>query len=193
MQGEEKQYIAGVDEVGRGCLAGPVMAAIVILGEKPSIEGLTDSKKLSNKKRHQLALAIKQQAVAWSLGRVEASEIDRINIHQATLLAMRRAFDSLQTKPVWVKVDGRFYPNLPCKGETIVGGDNSVVEISAASIIAKVARDDEMETLDLIYPGYGFAKHKGYPTREHLASLAEHGPCDVHRYSYAPVKALFQS
>lgn len=184
---------AGVDEVGRGCIAGAVVAAIVILPADHSIEGLTDSKKLSPRRREILAAQIREQAVAWALGRAEPAEIDRINILQASLLAMRRAYLAQPVKPQWVRVDGNQYPKLPCSGETIVGGDGMVPEISAASILAKVARDAEMRILDILYPGYGFVEHKGYPTPAHKARLAELGPSPVHRLSFAPVvqRALF--
>lgn len=182
--------IAGIDEVGRGCIVGPVIAAAVILDPQQPLHGLTDSKKLSDKKRRQLAEQIKSSALAWSIGRAEACEIDQINILQASLLAMRRAWLSLPIKPEWVKVDGTFYPDIDCAGETVIQGDLHIAEISAASIIAKVARDDELALLDRFYPGYGFAIHKGYPTQAHLRSLQTLGPCSQHRVSFAPVKKL---
>jgi ribonuclease HII len=183
-----QSLIAGVDEVGRGPLAGAVITAAVILS-KP-IEGLADSKKLSPKKRTELSFLIKEHALAYAYGRVEVEEIDRLNIHHATLLAMSRAVEALSIKPALVLVDGMHTPHLstPCKA--IVQGDSLIPSISAASILAKVLRDAEMEEMDKIYPGYGFAKHKGYPTAEHRAALIALGPCDIHRRSYAPVAAL---
>ena len=180
--------IAGVDEVGRGCIVGPVMAAAVILNPTKPISGLTDSKKLSEKKRLQLAEQIKSSALCWAVGRAEASEIDAINILQASLLAMQRAIAQLQHSPDLVKVDGNRLPQLNCRGEAIVQGDLLVAEISAASILAKVARDQEMLTLERLYPGYGFAIHKGYPTRQHLLALQALGITPLHRKSFAPVK-----
>jgi ribonuclease HII len=182
--------IAGIDEVGRGCIVGPVVAAIVVLGQHVVIEGLADSKKLTPRRRERLAATIRERAIAWSIGRAEASEIDGTNILQASLLAMRRAFDVLPLKPTWVRVDGNRYPDIPCPGEAVVGGDQSVPEISAASILAKVARDAEMQVLDALYPGYEFAVHKGYPTSLHKARLAERGVTPAHRRSFAPVASL---
>lgn len=184
----ESGLIAGVDEVGRGCIVGPVVAAIVVLGPGIAIDGLTDSKKLTARRREILAGLIREKAVAWAIGRAEAGEIDRINILQASLLAMRRAYDALPLSPDWVKVDGNRYPDLPVPGQAIVGGDLSEAEISAASILAKVARDAEMCVLDALYPGYDFAIHKGYPTALHLARLQVLGVTPVHRRSYAPVR-----
>ncbi len=166
------------------------MAAVVILDPDKPISGLTDSKKLNDKKRHHLATEIKAVAINWALGRAEASEIDRINILQATLLAMSRAYSQLHVMPDWVKVDGTFFPEISAPGETIVQGDSKVEEISAASILAKVARDEEMESLDVLYPGYGFAKHKGYPTKYHLERLYKLGVTEQHRKSFSPVKKL---
>jgi ribonuclease HII len=165
-----------------------VVAAIVILDPENLISGLTDSKKLSEKKRQDLACLIKAKARTWAIGRSEASEIDQLNILQATLLAMSRAYSEISAKPDWVQVDGTFYPDIPCPGETIIQGDSSVAEISAASIIAKVARDQEMSTLDALYPGYEFAKHKGYPTKFHLQKLQILGVTEQHRKSFSPVK-----
>ncbi|OAI13832.1 ribonuclease HII [Methylomonas koyamae] len=180
--------IAGIDEVGRGCIVGPVVAAAVILDPAKPIAGLTDSKKLSEKRRTVLAEEIKANALAWAVARAEASEIDRINILQATFVAMRRAFAQLPVKPDFIKVDGNRLPGIACPGEAVVGGDALVAEISAASILAKVARDSEMAVLDRLYPGYDFAGHKGYPTKVHLSALVEHGLTPQHRRSYAPVK-----
>lgn len=179
---------AGVDEVGRGPLAGAVVTAAVIL--KEPIEGLADSKKLSEKKRKILSQQIKEQALAYAYGRAEVDEIDTLNIHHATLLAMKRAVEALPIKPDTVLVDGLHTPKLlmPCKA--IVQGDSLIPEISAASILAKVLRDEEMEHFDLIYPGYGFADHKGYGTAAHREALLRLGPCIIHRKSYAPVAAL---
>ncbi len=180
--------IAGVDEVGRGPLAGAVVTAAVIL--KEPIEGLADSKKLSAKKRELLALKIKEQALAYAYGRAEVDEIDTLNIHHATLLAMQRAVEALPIKPDEVLVDGIHIPKLsiPCKA--IVQGDDLIPEISAASILAKVHRDAEMVALDAIYPGYGFSEHKGYGTVAHREALNRLGPCMIHRRSYAQVAAL---
>ncbi|MFI4919533.1 MAG: ribonuclease HII [Legionellales bacterium] len=180
--------IAGVDEVGRGPLAGAVVTAAVIL--RGPIPGLADSKKLSPKKRKLLSLQIKEEALAYAYGRAEADEIDELNIHHATLLAMRRAVEALPITPDRVLIDGLYTPQLsmPCKA--IVQGDSLIPEISAASILAKVLRDEEMEALDAMYPGYGFAGHKGYPTVAHREALIRLGPCVIHRRSYAPVAAL---
>ena len=191
MTGRNRPLIAGVDEVGRGCIVGPVVAAIVVLGRDVVIDGLADSKRLAPHRRETLAGLIKERAAAWAIGRAEAGEVDRINILQASLLAMRRAFDALPIVPDWVKVDGNRYPEIPCPGEAIVGGDRIVPEISAASILAKVARDAEMQILDALYPGYGFAVHKGYPTPLHKRKLMELGATPAHRRSFAPVGNLF--
>ena len=185
--------VAGIDEVGRGCIVGPVVAAAVILDPANPITGLTDSKKLSEKRRILLAKEIKAKALAWAVGRAEASEIDRINILQATFVAMRRAFSQLAIKPDYIMVDGNRLPGIDCPGEAVVDGDALIAEISAASILAKVARDTEMLTLDRLYPGYDFAGHKGYPTKVHQAALAEHGLTPQHRRSYAPVKKLLDA
>ena len=180
--------IAGVDEAGRGPLAGPVIAAAVILDEATPIEGLADSKTLSAKRRQSLALAIRQYALAFAVGRAEVEEIDRINILQASLLAMQRAVAQLPILPHQVLVDGKHCPQLPYHVEAIVQGDKKVPAISAASILAKVARDQEMCELDQLYPGYGFAIHKGYPTRAHREALQRLGVTAIHRRSYAPVQ-----
>jgi ribonuclease HII len=184
------EHIAGVDEVGRGPLAGPVIAAAVILNPDSPIEGLADSKKLTEKRREAMELKIKESALAWSLGRAEVEEIDRLNILQASLLAMKRAVESLNISPNHALVDGNRCPDLACSVEAIVGGDSSEPVISAASIIAKVARDREMVELDLKYPGYGLAKHKGYPTKVHIEALQQLGVTDIHRRSFGPVKRL---
>lgn len=182
--------IAGVDEVGRGPLAGPVVAAAVILDPEQPIEGLADSKKLSEKRREQLAEEIKAKSLAWSLGRAEVEEIDEINILQASLLAMQRAVRQLAPAAELALVDGNRCPDLPCEARAVVKGDSRVEAISAASIIAKVARDREMVALDQRYPGYGLAGHKGYPTKAHIQSLNERGITEIHRRSFGPVKKL---
>jgi ribonuclease HII len=182
--------VAGVDEVGRGPLAGAVVAAAVILDPNKPIEGLADSKKLSEKRREKLAVEIKERALCWALGRAEVEEIDQINILQASLLAMKRAVEALEISADHALIDGNRCPELSCSSEAIVGGDGSVASIGAASIIAKVARDHEMVELDQRYPGYGLAKHKGYPTKMHLAALQQLGVSPIHRRSFGPVKKL---
>ncbi|WP_268739333.1 ribonuclease HII [Avibacterium sp. 21-599] len=184
------ELIAGVDEVGRGPLVGAVVTAAVILDPNNPIEGLTDSKKLSHKKRLALAEEIKQKAKAWALGRAEPEEIDELNILHATMLAMQRAVNQLNITPHFVLVDGNRIPSLPMPAQAVVKGDSLVAEISAASILAKVARDLEMEELDKRYPQYAFAQHKGYPTKLHLEKLAEHGVLPEHRRSFAPIRKL---
>lgn len=181
-------YVAGIDEAGRGPLAGPVIAAAVILDPARPIAGLADSKTLRPKAREVLDQEIRNKALAWALGRAEVKEIDRLNILRAALLAMRRAVLALPVQPSYAWVDGRDRPALPCPVEAIVRGDSTIASISAASILAKVARDREMEELDRLYPGYGFAQHKGYPTRSHLAVIIKHGVSPVHRRSFAPVR-----
>jgi ribonuclease HII len=182
------QRICGVDEAGRGPLAGPVIAAAVALDPDRPIAGLRDSKRLSAAQRERLADAIRHHALAWSLGRADAEEIDRLNILQATLLAMRRAVEALAQVPDRVLVDGNVCPRLTLACEAVVRGDATVPAISAASILAKVARDAEMQRLHAVYPDYGFAGHKGYPTAAHLAALGRLGPCPEHRRSFAPVR-----
>jgi ribonuclease HII len=186
--------ICGVDEAGRGPLAGSVYAAAVILDVNNPILGLADSKKLSEKKRDFLSVEIKQKALAWAIASCSAQEIDEINILQASLLAMKRAIEAMQAQfnitPDLVQVDGNKCPKISLPCEAIVKGDSKVQAISAASILAKVARDAELYELDKIYPQYGFAQHKGYPTAAHLLALQAHGICPQHRLSYAPVKAL---
>ena len=179
--------VAGVDEVGRGPLAGPVVTAAVILDPARPIAGLRDSKTLAPARREALALLVRERALAWALGRAEVEEIDRWNILQATLLAMERAVRALAVAPEKVLVDGNRCPRVPYPVEAIVGGDGLVEAISAASIVAKVARDSEMVELDARYPGYGLAGHKGYPTREHLEALGRLGPAPVHRRAFGPV------
>lgn len=189
----ECDVIAGVDEAGRGPLAGPVVAAAVVLDPCFAIDGLRDSKQLSAAQRERLAGVIRECALAWSVGRADAEDIDRINILQATLLAMARAVAGLSMPPTHVLVDGTHCPRLPCSVEAVVGGDRSHASISAASILAKVTRDAEMVALDGRYPQYGFRRHKGYPTAEHRQALREHGPCPFHRRSFAPVRAAIEA
>jgi len=185
--------IAGVDEVGRGPLAGPVIAAAVILDPARPIAGLADSKKLSPARRERLALSIRANALAWALGRAEVAEIDRLNIFQASLLAMQRAVEALPMTPDRVLVDGKHCPPLACPCTAIVKGDATVPAISAASILAKVTRDAELRELHDRYPRYDFARHKGYPTAIHREALRRYGPCPEHRRSFAPVAAALQA
>ena len=180
----------GVDEAGRGPLAGPVFAAAVILGPAHGIAGLDDSKKLSAKRRTTLALQIRQHALAWAVASASVEEIDALNILRATLLAMQRAVEGLALAPAEVLVDGLYCPEIPQPARAIVRGDSTVAEISAASILAKTARDALMLELHHAYPQYGFDRHKGYPTTAHLAALRAHGVSPVHRRSFAPVRAL---
>ena len=182
--------LAGVDEAGRGPLAGPVVAAAVILDPDCPIPGLMDSKRLTARRREALAEAIRDGARAWAVARAEVGEIDRLNILHASLLAMRRAVEALDVRPERALVDGNRCPELPCEAEAVVKGDATVPAISAASILAKVARDAEMVELDQAYPEYGFAGHKGYPSKAHLDALREHGACPAHRRSYAPVRRV---
>ena len=183
--------ICGVDEAGRGPLAGAVYAAAVILGPDFDTEGLRDSKKLSESKRYSLAVHIKKNALTWSVGICSASEIDEINIHQATLLAMKRAIEGLDGyRSIKVMVDGLFCPQVDFPCEAIVKGDDKVAEISAASIIAKTERDLKMIEIDKIYPGYQFKKHKGYPTKLHIEMIKSKGPCEYHRKSFSPIKEM---
>lgn len=184
--------IAGVDEVGRGPLAGPVVAGAVILDPTRRVKGLKDSKELDPNEREELAALIRERAIAWALGRAEAAEIDRINILRATLVAMRRAVEALVTDVRVAYIDGNMAPALPdCAAVTVVGGDATVPAISAASIIAKVARDEEMVAESARYPGYGFECHKGYATASHLAALRDLGPTPLHRRSFAPVEDAY--
>ena len=181
--------IAGADEAGRGPLVGSVVAAAVILDPNNPIVGLNDSKKLTEKKREKLFIEIQEKALAWAIAEATHQEIDEINILQASLLAMRRAVEALKLQPELVRVDGNKVPQgLVMTCEAVIGGDALHEEISAASILAKVTRDREMVELDLKYPQYGFAKHKGYPTKAHFEAIAEHGVIDEHRRSYGPVK-----
>ncbi len=185
--------IAGVDEAGRGPLAGAVYAAAVILDPRRPIAGLADSKQLSEKKRDGLAAQIRSQSLAWAIASSSVGEIDAINILQASLLAMRRAVLLLRPQPAAIEVDGLYCPELDLPARAIVGGDALVAAISAASILAKTARDAEMLRLAADYPDYGFDRHKGYPTAVHLAALARSGASPVHRLSFAPVRRLIDS
>lgn len=180
----------GVDEAGRGPLAGPVVAAAVILDPLNPIEGLNDSKKLSAKRRERLAVEIREKSIAWAVAESSVEEIDRINILQASLLAMCRAVEALRVKPKRVLVDGNRCPKLDCLVEAIVGGDGSVASIAAASILAKTVRDAGMLRLHADYPGYGFDRHMGYPTAQHIRALEEHGVSPLHRRSFGPVARL---
>lgn len=188
MTHKNNKLVAGVDEVGRGPLAGPVMAAAVILDPNNPIEGLTDSKKLSEKKRQYLSNEIKNNALCWYIARSEPDEIDQFNILQASLLAMQRAVEGLSIQPQHCLIDGNKLPELKCSAEAIVKGDLIEPAISAASIIAKVARDLEMCEMDKIYPGYGFAQHKGYPTKSHREAIKVIGISKIHRKSFAPIR-----
>jgi ribonuclease HII len=182
--------ICGVDEAGRGPLAGPVYAAAVILGAAHGIVGLADSKQLGSRRRETLAVEIKQHAVAWAIASASVEEIDALNILRATLLAMQRAVEGLAAAPTEVLVDGLYCPVIAQPARAIVRGDSSIAEISAASILAKTARDAAMLELHAQYPHYGFARHKGYPTAAHLDALRAHGVCPAHRRSFAPVRSL---
>ena len=186
------RWIAGTDEVGRGPLAGDVVAAAVILDPATPIPGLNDSKKLSDKQRQELVILIKEHALALSIGRSSVVEIDSLNILQASLLAMRRAVEALPRPPQLVYVDGNHIPVWRFEAKAIVRGDAKMPAIAAASVLAKVTRDREMEALDSLYPGYGLAKHKGYPTKQHLEALAKLGPSPIHRKSFAPVSAVLR-
>ena len=185
--------IAGVDEVGRGPLAGDVVAAAVILDPARPIEGLRDSKKLSESRRETLAAVIRERAAAWAVARASVAEIDEINILQASLLAMHRAVAALSPQPGYVLVDGNRLPRWSYPSEPVVKGDDRVPAIAAASILAKVQRDGELIALEQEYPGYGFAAHKGYPTAAHLDALRTLGVTPVHRRSYAPVRVILEA
>ena len=184
--------VAGVDEAGRGPLAGPVIASAVILDPARPIDGLNDSKKLSPNRRVCLYDEIRMCALAWSIGRAEVEEIDRINILQATLLAMQRAVQDLVPSPEHVLVDGNRCPVFACPAQAVVKGDSRVAAISAASIMAKVTRDREMIEMDRQFPGYGLAQHKGYPSKSHLEALQRLGVTSIHRRSYAPVRRIVE-
>ncbi len=182
--------ICGVDEAGRGPLAGAVYAAAVILDAAKPVDGLRDSKQLTERRREMLAPLVKERALAWCVALATVEEIDALNIHHATLLAMKRAVEGLSIVPRQVLIDGLYCPQLAIPALAIVKGDSTVVEISAASILAKTMRDAELRQLDVLYPQYGFASHKGYPTKAHVEALQKHGVSAVHRRSYAPVARL---
>lgn len=184
--------ICGVDEAGRGPLAGPVYAAAVILDANNPIEGLADSKKLTEKTRERLAALIRERALSWSVARASVEEIDALNILQATLLAMRRAVEALALQPDEVLIDGKHCPRIVYPVRAVVRGDSTVAAISAASILAKTTRDAEMLRLHVQYPQYGLDRHKGYPTAAHLAALREHGVIGIYRRSFAPVRTLLK-
>jgi ribonuclease HII len=189
------QLTAGVDEAGRGPLAGPVVAAAVVLDSAHPIEGLRDSKKLSSQRRIELAREIRRHATAFAIGQASVAEIDSMNILNASLLAMARALARLRLLPTHILVDGRHVPEAPHAGaqlRAVIGGDDTVPEISAASILAKVCRDRLLQRLDRRFPAYGFARHKGYPTVQHMHALQEHGPCAIHRSSFAPVRRVLR-
>lgn len=188
-----ERLIAGVDEAGRGPLAGPVFAAAVILHPGREIAGLDDSKKLSERVRTRLAIAIKERALAWAIASSSVAEIDALNILQASLLAMRRAVEALPAVPDEILVDGLYCPAVTMRATAIVRGDATVASIAAASILAKTARDAELLRLHASYPEYGMDRHKGYPTAAHLAALRRHGPCAIHRTSFAPVRNLIDA
>jgi ribonuclease HII len=190
MLAEGINWVCGVDEAGRGPLAGPVFAACVVLNPEQRIEGLADSKTLSESQRNRLTIAIKTYSVAWAIGSASVKEIDRLNILQASLLAMKRAVECLSFIPGRVLVDGNHSPRLRCPVTTIIRGDSLIPEISAASILAKTARDAEMVALHQRFPHYGFDRHKGYSTKEHIAALRVHGASAVHRHSFGPVREL---
>ncbi|MDO9143624.1 ribonuclease HII [Rhodoferax sp.] len=192
LQWDINGLIAGVDEAGRGPLAGPVVAAAVILDDLHPIKGLADSKKLTERQREQLFDEIRAKALCFSVAQASVQEIDALNILQATLLAMRRAVDGLRLAPKLVLVDGNRLPVLPMRAEAIVKGDALVAAISAASILAKVTRDRWCQEVDTLHPAYGFAQHKGYGTTLHLAALREHGACPLHRTSFRPVTEVLQ-
>ncbi len=194
MTDDAARITCGVDEVGRGPLAGPVVAAAVILDPRKPIAGLADSKKLSEKKRNELNEIIRENALSWSIARADVDEIDQLNILHASLLAMRRAVEQLPVTPEHALIDGNKIPEgLFCTAQAIVGGDSLVECISAASIIAKVERDNEMFELDALYPGYGLARHKGYPTKMHRQALQDLGITEIHRKSFGPVKRLVKT
>ncbi|MCF6754606.1 ribonuclease HII [Stutzerimonas degradans] len=187
-----QELVAGVDEVGRGPLCGPVVTAAVILDPLRPIQGLNDSKKLSEARREALFDEIQEKALAWCIARAEVEEIDRLNILHATMLAMQRAVEGLSVVPRLALIDGNRCPVLAVPSAAVVQGDASVPAIAAASILAKVSRDREMQALDLVYPGYGLAGHKGYPTPAHLQALESLGPTPIHRRSFAPVRVLLE-
>ena len=181
------RYVAGVDEAGRGPLAGPVVAAAVVFVDGETIPGIGDSKRLTASRRARLSSRIRRTVVDWSIGAATALEVDQLNIHNASLLAMRRAILGLRERVDYVYIDGRFFPDLPIPGESVIRGDQRIPAVSAASILAKVSRDRQMVWLDRSYPQYGFSRHKGYPTRYHRSVLQTLGPTPEHRMSYAGV------
>ena len=185
---KENCVLAGVDEVGIGALAGPVVAAAVILNPDLPIEGITDSKKITEKKRKSLSKDIENFSFDWAIGQASIDEIDQLNILNASHLAMQRAVSALTCRPTLILVDGNKVPEFSVKAESIIKGDEKIMAIGAASIIAKVFRDELMKNLAVTYPSYGFEKHKGYPTRHHVERLQIEGPCQLHRKSFAPVK-----
>lgn len=191
-QCDGKELVAGVDEVGRGPLCGAVVTAAVILDPRRPIEGLNDSKRLTETRREALFPIIQERALAWAIGRAEVHEIDKLNILHATMLAMQRAVAALSIQPDRVLVDGNRCPILPMPSEAVIQGDGRVPAISAASILAKVTRDREMQEMELLYPGYGIGKHKGYPTRAHMDALKQLGATPIHRRSFAPVRNALQ-
>ena len=192
--GTNKALVAGVDEAGRGPLAGPVIAAAVILDPDRPIKGLMDSKLLRANEREELYMLIREHALDWSVGRAEVAEIDHLNIFHATLLAMKRAIEALKLTPSHALIDGMYCPTgLVCSSEAIIDGDNLVSVISAASILAKVTRDHEMKQMECRYPGYGFAEHKGYATAKHLKALKRKGISPIHRRSFTPVRIQLAS
>jgi ribonuclease HII len=182
--------VCGIDEAGRGPLAGSVVAAAVILDPTRRIDGLNDSKKLSARKREALALEVREKAIAYAVAEASVEEIDRLNILQATMLAMQRAVAALTVRPLRAMVDGNRCPSLDCPGQAVIKGDGSVAAIAAASILAKTTRDAQMRQWHLAYPVYGFDQHMGYGTEAHLAALQVHGPCPLHRRSFSPVSQL---
>ncbi|MET4694206.1 ribonuclease HII [Endozoicomonas lisbonensis] len=186
------QLVCGVDEVGRGPLCGPVVTAAVILDPARPIEGLNDSKKLSEKKRDALFDEIREKALAWCIARADVEEIDELNILHATMLAMQRAVAGLSVKPDLALIDGNRCPSLPCRAEAVIKGDGKVPEIGAASILAKVARDREMAEMERQYPGYGIGGHKGYPTKVHMEALKKLGATPIHRRSFKPVREAIE-
>lgn len=188
-----EELVAGVDEVGRGPLCGPVVTAAVILDPAQPIRGLNDSKKLSEARREQLFEEIREKALAWCIGRAEVEEIDRLNILHATMLAMQRAVEGLSVTPRLALIDGNRCPQLTVPSAAVIKGDSQVPAIAAASILAKVTRDREMQALDTLYPGYGLSAHKGYATAEHLDALARLGPTSIHRRSFAPVRTMLET
>jgi len=190
---DDISFCAGVDEAGRGPLAGSVVAAAVILDPVNPIAGLADSKKLSSLRRERLDIEIKEKALAWSIASANVEEIDTINILHASMLAMKRAVESLNILPDYVMIDGNRCPDLNCRMQAVVKGDQRVAAISAASILAKVSRDNDMLVLHQQYPEYGFDSHKGYPTKQHMQALSQYGVTPLHRRSYAPVRRVIES